>query len=221
MADPKVDGPNSEPAAGVNVDALLAEVKQMADRVENLIGAKKPVAAAGTAQTAKTEKPADKKQDNLPSESADPTDDPTDQSEINEVSIPTEPSDVDSEEAESAAIDPEASTPAVETEAAEGDTEKALDQHADQIAEDEINTVLDRIQKKEQADEAERAQKEHEAMVLQSMPKPVKALLVVLLSVDRLFLWVPRSVKNTRGLIGISTLLLAVMLWIIILASDS
>jgi len=217
MSDPKVEGPNSEPASSVNVDALLAEVKQMADRVENLIGTKKPAVASGTSQAATSEKPAEKKEDNLQSEPITPANDLAEQSEEKEASVLTEPSAANPDETGSATINPDAPAPATETGATEGDAEKAMDQHADQIAEDEIKTVLDRIEKKEQADEAEQAQKEHEALVLQSMPKPVKALLVVLLSIARLVLSVPRSVKNTLGLIGISTLLLALLLWIIIL----
>ncbi len=217
MSDPKVEGPNSDPVSGINVDSLLAEVKQMADRVENLIGTSKsskpparPESALQKATSPESQSqplasPADAQQaaEDLPAESPTAAEPVIEESKI---SLTSEPAPMADES---------------DVQIGESASDIHVDSNTDKLADDEISSVLERIDKKKQAEKEERAAQEHQALVAQSMPQAFKTLLVALMTVDRLFLWVPRPVKDILGYAGISTLLLAIILWIMILITGS
>lgn len=76
-------------------------------------------------------------------------------------------------------------------------------------AETEIAETLKQI-------ESQQTDAEHESPNTPSVPTPIRAALTVLVGLDYAFIWVPAFVKDILGYLGISTLILGVILWIVI-----
>lgn len=87
----------------------------------------------------------------------------------------------------------------------------------DKIADDEIQEALERIENDGQPDDE---QPEHVPAAVDptaaAVPWPLKYFLSMLASVDHAFLWLPQTVKDCIGYVGISTLILGIILWVII-----
>ncbi|MFA5864009.1 MAG: hypothetical protein WC975_04900 [Phycisphaerae bacterium] len=171
MSDPKKNDSNSDQVSAVNVDTLLAEVQEMTERVENLIG--------------------------------------TNEGEGPKAANETQPNDEKKEPSDSSPME-------TLDRALESGKHVPVDQQTDKLADDEINQVLNRIVQKKQSKTAGEENSGQEGTVglpLEELPESAKMILNGLLTFDRPFLWVPKSVKDILGYAGIATLLFALILW--------
>jgi hypothetical protein len=196
MSDSKLDGPNPDQAASVNVDDLLAQVQKMADKVEDLIDSPAP------------------EKENPPSPETPPT--APESASADDAAAPA-PEPVPAGDPEPPA-EPGGEIPLP----AAGDGDIPLDEGTKKLADDEINQVLNRIQKKDgdaapadsSADtEADRIQR------IQSLPAWARRIRGLLVALDRPFFWIPRTIKNVVGYVGLALLVSATFLWIVLLCS--
>jgi hypothetical protein len=221
--------PNNEPKSEVtpvenaDIDKLLSQVGEMADRVENLMTGNKP-APAGTSAPAssdntppKTEKTPSAPQPPSDSEKGSELDQAKDIQHLDELaqnqaqSIKEEWNDSDSDFASDSTIEPTGH----ELDPDESQ-EIAVDEHADALAEKEINQVLNRLGNRasDPSDKNSSAQEEVPPAVV--FPSPVRKLLSVLFVLNYPFIWIPASIRDCLGYIALGTLLFALGLWIII-----
>jgi len=94
------------------------------------------------------------------------------------------------------------------------DKEVEIDESTEKIAEQEIEQAIDRIDKSKDGDSNRQGAG---AGPTATIPGPLKLVLTSAVVLDSVFLWMPRSVKNCIGYLGISALLLGIILWILIM----
>jgi hypothetical protein len=211
MSDPKVNGSSSDQISNINVDDLLSDIKQMADHVEELIGKEEknplpePIPEGKTTdeETPPESDPAETldQMDQMASREADaiPQDDPAFQ-----------PAD---ENSDPSTFTLENSAPPTDQ---EPQPEIRVDENTAQIADDEINDALGRINQEQPKKDENPDVTGENSLTIEALPGPAKTLLQVLLVLDRPFLWLPPPVKDLLGYVGLATLLLSVILWTLV-----
>jgi hypothetical protein len=212
MSDPKVDGSNSDQVTNINVDDLLSDIKQMADHVEELIG--KEDKKAPPPEPVPEEKPTD----NDPSAELDQAEDLAQMDQI--ASQNAETISQEDPAMQSDGESPDSSTETLENPdpnaSQEPQPEIQVDEHTNQIADDEINEALGRLNQQQQEKNENPDAVGENALPEEALPGPAKSFLQFLLVLDRPFLWLPRPVKDILGYIGLATLLMAVILWTLV-----
>ncbi len=224
-----------------DIDALLAEVEQIAADVNDTVDTKKEeLKKESTAAGAKPEQKQEKEagQDDIDAllaeveqitgevketveeEKEKPKEEKIDSGEK---STPKEQQDVGQDdidallaEVEQTVSDPvsnesDKSDKKDEPRAGEPADGVMVDEQTEQIADDEINDILANAGKKTK-DSEQAPSPAAEPIVI---PKPVQAALITLAAMDRPFLWIPKTAKDILGIVAIASLILSIILFII------
>ena len=233
MSENETENSNPEEILTDDVDALLSEVEQIADEVEGLIDTddnpqkqEEQVEATNpeASEPADVENNAEQEVSQTQAEQAEdapPEDIDSLLAEVENIADDVEHS-INADD-DTPAEPPEPQAPA-NTEPADDNSEQAqtaeqtedLEKQAATTADDEINRILSLGHSAKQEAQAKEQPEQVNLSDIQ-MPKFVKFILTTLISIDRLFYWIPRPTKNILGVIGVSTLIFASALWIMIL----
>ncbi len=242
MSENETENSNPEEILTDDVDALLSEVEQIADEVEGLIDtddnpqkqeeqveatnpeASEPADVENNVEQEISQTQAEQTKDALPEDidsllaEVENIADDVEHSINADDDTPVE-NTVDDTPAEPSEPQAPASTEATDDNSEQTQTTEQtedLEKQAATTADDEINRILSLGHSAKQEAQAKEQAEQVNLSDIQ-MPRFVKFILTALISIDRLFYWIPRSTKNILGVIGVSTLIFASALWIMIL----
>jgi len=235
MADPKPAESNNDEFTGVDVDGLLAQVQQMANRVETLITTNNrkgtpPADATPPANAPKSDVPVPETPN---PEMEIPEPEAPEPGDITEPPVPADdtlqpsaekPNEVGLDALDRIASAPAAPAPELANIAPEPPpAEEGIGDHdAAKVAEDEINQVLSGMDTKgtdldpPSASDAELDNLPLESSGIEALPQFCRSFLKMLMTIDRGFLWMPRPAKDLLGYTGLATLIFVGMVWIIV-----
>ncbi len=222
MSEQNAENSKPQQIDNLDIDKLLTQVGQMANKVERLINANSTSPKTSNSPDSAAQPACPSPAAQAPSTAMDSLNELDEAKDIQELDewaqrnakvIETEIKTLSREDISL----PDASCETECDEALPSETAKdiAVDEGTNQLAEDEINEALSHLQPPPAQTTPTEESKEQATLATETVPAIFKIIMLSLLIIDRPFLWLPRNVKDILGYVGISTLFFALGLWIV------